>query len=474
MSNDDAREQIMNENNNAQNMLIGLLNQIHSTNIDELQINDVLHGDLDFSILEDRGFKNVKKIVIDREGEVTNIFNIPTTITTLICKNQMLNSIEKLPTTIEILDLSDNKISKFNSESLVKLKELNISNNELTELKNLPESLEKLECANNQLRELDLARTPQLKILICSNNPILILQHVPPSLDKIEMENNPFVEIHNDDDDDEENKKKSKKKLDYLESLNDYLKLKNDYETKLRKMKKSAFEKGITIKDAKIRANSVKIPCIYCKEKVGTNFYIEDNYYRAICGSKTKQCDLNIKLYKGEYMSMDYILNTYFDDMQEDKQEIILNKMDSIFKFLSDENASKLFEKNLERYNQTSELYKEVLHDYDEIYNNFEKSKQIDRKMEQIFQIRENIKKLTDEFKKTGNRKILISASEMYNRDLLPAFENLRILKYGHMFVETDDNDVSRLIQLPVPVQSKDYIYGEQPKVVSFVSPTNL
>ena len=95
--------------------------------------------------------------------------------------------------------------------------------------------------------------------------------------------------------------------------------------------------------------------------------------------------------------------------------------------------------------------------------------------MEQIFQIRENIKKLTDEFKETGNRKILISAKgEMYNRDLLPAFENLRILKYGHMFVETDDNGISRLIQLQVPVQSKDYIYGEEPKVVSFVSPTNL
>ncbi len=227
----DEREQIINENNNAQNMLIGLLNQLTSTNIEELQINDVLHGDLDFSVLKDRGFKNVKTIIIDKPGEITNLFNIPDTVTSLTCKDQLLINVDQIPTSIEILNVSDNKISKFDSKSYLKLRILNLSNNELTELKNLPETLETLECANNQLRELDLATTPNLKVLICSNNPILILQHVPSSLDKIEMENNPFVDIDHSDEK-EDDKKKSKKKLDYLESLNDYFKLKTEYESK--------------------------------------------------------------------------------------------------------------------------------------------------------------------------------------------------------------------------------------------------
>jgi len=471
--NDEEREQIIKENNNAQNMLVGLLNQISSTHIEELQINDVLHGDLDFSILEDRGFKHVKTIIIDKPGQVTSLLNIPLQVTSLTCKNQLLEKIDQLPPQIEILELSDNKISQFDASSYNKLKVLNLSNNELTELKNLPETLETLECENNQLRILDLANTPKLKILICSNNPILILQHVPKSLEKFEMENNPFVEIdHNEET--EGSEKKSKKKLDYLESLNDYFQLKTEYETKLRKLKKSAFEKGVTIKDAKTRANSVKAPCIYCKENVGTQFFIEDNYYMARCGSTTKPCDLDIKLFKGEYISFDFALETYSSEIQDDKQGIIVTKMDSIFKFIDDNSANTKFEKDLQRFNETSDLYKEVLHDYDEIYNNFEKSKQVDRKMEQIFQIRENMKQLMDEFKKTGNRKVLIAAVEMYNHDLLPAFENLRLLKYGHMFVETDENNVSRLFQLHVPIQSNDYIYGEGPKVVKFVSPTNM
>ena len=87
--NDEEREQIIKENNNAQNMLVGLLNQISSTHIEELQINDVLHGDLDFSILEDRGFKHVKTIIIDKPGEVTSLLNIPLQVTSLTCKNQL-------------------------------------------------------------------------------------------------------------------------------------------------------------------------------------------------------------------------------------------------------------------------------------------------------------------------------------------------------------------------------------------------
>ncbi len=78
--NNEVREQIMNENNNAQNIFIGLLNRISSTTIEEIQVNDVLHGDLDLSVLEDRGFKNVKTIIIDKPGEVTNIFNVPDSV----------------------------------------------------------------------------------------------------------------------------------------------------------------------------------------------------------------------------------------------------------------------------------------------------------------------------------------------------------------------------------------------------------
>jgi hypothetical protein len=76
-----------------------------------------------------------------------------------------------------------------------------------------------------------------------------------------------------------------------------------------------------------------------------------------------------------------------------------------------------------------------------------------------------------EEFKKTRNKKILISSIDLYRLELLPALECLRQLKYAHMYVEIENKDppVSRLVQFPVSAHSKSYIYGEQPRVEHFV-----
>ena len=127
----------------------------------------------------------------------------------------------------------------------------------------------------------------------------------------------------------------------------------------------------------------------------------------------------------------------------------------------------------MERFQETSKLYKEVENDYDEIYNNIENKQQIFRKRDQIYQIMESLDLLKDEYAKTGNRKLLISIAELYQRDLEPAFSNLRLLKYKHNYVDIDDtvvgNPITTLKQLSICPHKKDYIYGEAPKVEKFV-----
>ena len=468
--NDEIREQIINENNSAQNVLTSLLDRVDSSETTELSITDVLHGNLDLSLLKDRGFENVQKIIIEKPGELTNISNIPNSVKILNCNHQMLKEIEKMPSELEELYVSNNVIEKFDCSLVPKLRVLHISNNELQELTNLPETLEILECENNQLKELNLANTIKLKELICSNNPILMLQHVPPCISKLEMENNPFIEIDHSEENPEE-KKNGKKKLDYLESVNNYLKLKNDYEIKLKKAKKNAFDKGVNKKEKRQRVRDVKVPCISCKRNVGTHFSIKDNRYIALCGDNRNPCNLNIKLFKGEYMNLDTIMDLYQEDIEESKDTIIKTKMNSIFKYINDQVLSKMFENDLKEYNETSELYNEVLQEHENIYNNSETKSKIEQKTQQLYEIIENFQKFMEEFKKTGNKKILISSIDLYRLELLPALECLRQLKYAHMYVEIENKDppVSRLVQFSVSAHSKSYIYGEQPKVEHFV-----
>tara|TARA_B110000858_G_scaffold197260_1_gene258343 strand:+ start:315 stop:1739 length:1425 start_codon:yes stop_codon:yes gene_type:complete len=464
------REEVIGTNNTAQINLLSILDKLDATYTTDLHIKTSLHGDVDFAILSDRGFKKVNSIIFVYSGEVTSIRNIPEGIVKIVCDDQLLDNLDGLPSTLEEIDFSGNTLSKFDATNLPKLRILRISDNEITEIVNLPEGLEILDCENNQLRRLDLAGTPGLKTLKCSNNPLLMLEHVPPSLVDLEMENNPFVEI----DRSKPNEKKSKsrdKKYDYLESIHEYFRLKNEYEIKLHKMKRAAYERGATKKESRMKAKSVTPPCINCKRNVGTVFGHEDQKYTAICGDKTKPCDLHIQIFSGDYFRMDDLLRMYAEDIQEDKQQIIVQKMDTLFEYVQKHTSADEFTKMLEKYNTTSGMYNSLLSKYDDIYNNEHHKEEIDRKTEEMYRIRDDIRKLLDEYKKSGNREVLIAAVEMHVKDLMPAVQNIRLSKYDTMLVETNAEEpyISTLVQRKVSAYKRDFIYGEEPKVMKFV-----
>jgi len=467
---EEMRTQVLSNTDTAQLSLETFLDTLDSTHVTELRFDISFHGDLDFSILEDRGFKKVDAIVFERDGEITNLFNLPERIKQLTLTNQLVIGLDKLPANMEILNLSDNHISKFDASMVPKLHTLLISNNELTELVNLPDKLEILECENNQLRRLDLAGTPKLKTLVCSNNPILVLEHVPASLVDLQMENNPFIEI----DRSAPNAKRGKrtdKLFDYRESLNEYFRLKTAYETKERKIKRTAFEKGATKREGRHNARSAKIPCFNCNRPGGTKFDYTDRHYTATCGVKSNPCKLDINLFSGNYLELEGLIDIYREDIQAGKQSIIEQKMDTLFKYISEGASAKVYVKRIEQYTDTSKMYKSNLDTYDKIYNNPIRIQQMEKKTEGIYRIREDIDKLLDEYKKSGNREILVGAMEMYTTDLIPAIQNMRLIKYDNVFMETisDDPPVTKMISNEVSIVRNDVIFGEDPTVVKFI-----
>lgn len=472
MSNQVQREQII-ADNNSETILSQIVDATNFSQTSELRINTVLRGDVDFSILKDRDIQNISAIYIEKPGEITNLYNIPETVKIIHCPEQLLDKVENLPRDLEELNLENNSIKKFNAETLTKLVNLNISHNELTELSNLPESIEILNIENNQLKQLDLETTQNLKHLICSNNPILVLQNVPRSVDKIEMDNNPFIEI---DDKEVDSEKKSKKKLDYLESINEYFRLKNEYEKAFLTLKRKAYQRGGTKKEKKRLVGDVKAQCIYCKRKVGSLFTHKDKYYTAKCGDQRSPCKLDISIYEGDHTNIEEVINLFSDDIEEDKEQIIIDKLNSVFKYVNAESYAEDFKEHITNYNETSDIYKETLDRYDLIHNSEEKKLSIEKKTGEIIKIKDDLNKILEEYKKTGNNKLLKTMLATYKRDFIPAIEHLRKLTYAHMFVEITDSEppVTKLIQYLVPVHARDFIFGEEPNVLKFVTNTDV
>ena len=255
----ETREHIIQNNNTAQEVLIDYLEKIEPS-IRELIINESLHGNLDFSVLSNKGFKNVKSIELKAKGEVVSISNLPNGLERLIVKDQLLTELVNLPKTLIELDCQRNNINNIDVSHLEKLKVLQISDNRIKEFENLPDSLEEIYCNNNRINIINLRDLLILRVLHISNNRAVIIENLPPSIVDLKSDNNPYLEVqyanlHSSGEapNDEEKEDADEEKINYIESIFEYFKLKKKYEDKLHHDKTVAFKKSPTKKAGKKR-----------------------------------------------------------------------------------------------------------------------------------------------------------------------------------------------------------------------------
>ena len=160
-------------------------------------------------------------------------------------------------------------------------------------------------------------------------------------------------------------------------------------------------------------------------------------------------------------------------EIQDAKQNIIQQKMDTLFGYISEGAAVGQFKEKLSEYNTTSDMYKSVLEKYSSVYDNQERKTQLSRKLEEQYRLQENFQKMVDEYSKTGSREALTQAMNLYIQELEPVIHSIRLLKYSVNNVDVAPgwsilSDVSKLTQYEVGPYERDFVYGEPARVQKF------
>jgi hypothetical protein len=472
----EKREQVLRQNNTAQDEFEQLLENI-PFDTKEIHITTPLHGDLDLGVLEERGYVSLQSIIFGVQsgtGEITNIKNIPYKLKKFRCTNQMLTSLNLWLPLAEELVLDGNYMETLDLRTLVNLKVLKCNNNKLKEIISPPKSLEEIQIDNNQIKVLDLKDLSNLRILYCVNNPGIKLVNVPrTTLDlKIDEHYRNEVDFVEEEEsyDASSPSQTSLVQRDYKEGLSEYFKLKSQYEKKKRELMNAAFEKGKTLKQKKSLAREVVAPCIKCKRRVGTIFEQNNTHFIAICGSKTKPCDLKIELYRGSYDPLDHLIDLYQEMIEHTKEEIIIQKLDTLFNYVSEEKSVKAFKKKLEDYNFDSAFYKKLLDKYHELHGSDYKRELVKQKVGNIYKLKTHMSSLLDEYAKTHNKVVLKTIMDVYVKEYLPEIHNLRLINYEVMEINEvgKDSGVYQLFQRDTKLSSNEYLLGEAPKVKQF------
>lgn len=469
------RENIRRDNNTAQDELMGILDSL-SKSSSELIIREPLHGDIDFAYLGESGFQHIHHIELG-DGEITSIRNVPEALKTLIIGRNLLTNLDHLSHNLEKIVCEHNYLTYFDGKSTPKLQVLNVSNNKVVELTNLSKDLEELYITNNQIKTLDLENCQKLRILRASNNHMLVIEHVPASLVDIQSENTPFADYNPRVE--ENSAEVDSQNIEYIEALHYYFKLKDKYDTMNRDLRRTIFRQAATKNMGKRLVREYKPKCVNCKRPVGTLFELKDEKYSAICGdpNRATKCNLDIQLYRGGYSHEEYMTYLFKEDTENLQTTIVAQKLDVLFNYVGETAAANMFKEKLKHYTGDSSMYKELLMNHNQLYYSEERKQHIEEAISRIERITVDIKRMVEEYEQSQNKQTLRDAIQMQIRDLDPAIENLRRLKYSTMEMDNVDDGrdkqesiVCTLIQKPIRVHDIDHTFGEKARVVKFIT----
>ena len=465
------RENIIIENNTAQSRLLDILKN-YSRQSTNLTIQEQLHGDIDLLPLRELGFGLIDTINFGK-GEITNLVNIPKGITSFTCADNLLKTLDNLPSSLTYINVSGNILEDINVSNLNNLQSLNVSHNKLTQLENLPPNLEELLCDFNQLHQLNLEGLTKLKTLNISNNKITLIENLDTTTNLI-YDNNPSISFRNSEIDHTEGGENdnSGDNTNYKDALNQYFRMKNEYETKIHNKKKQIYDKEPNKKIAKRLIQQYTPECIKCKRKVGTIFTKDENVYKAICGDTQNPCNLNVEIFTGFLLDFKNAFDMTKDDFEKTREIIDMEKLNDLFDYVSSEDNVNLYKKTLELYAENENTYKSYLEKYNNLYNNTDTIKSINLAQDKLFSYIEKSKQLIDEYKKTDNREFLTTAMELRTNEIKRELSTIRRLKYGIMEIITHQTKktfpINTLYQNPVSLDDLDYSSMEQQRVISF------
>jgi len=147
------------------------------------------------------------------------------------------------------------------------------------------------------------------------------------------------------------------------------------------------------------------------------------------------------------------------EDVEEYKEEIIRQKMNTLFGYTSENRSSKIFEMQLLTYNKASAQIKELLAKHEELYNNPLKKEMI--KMKQT-----EIQSWIQEVKNALIDNDVQRATEIQAKEIRPRSEFVQRLMYEEMFMLHGKEHM--LVQEPVKISRTEELLSEAPAVIHF------
>ena len=265
----------------------------------------------------------------------------------------------------------------------------------------------------------------------------------------------------------------------FISAMNQYYKLKQQYEISIQKQKLNIMSKTLLSKrEKRKKIMQLRHKCINCKKPGGTIFTNVNDRLKAVCGS-SEPCNLNIELLKAKYMDSQKEYRLYKSDLEQYKTSIIMTKLDFLFGYKSEEETLSLFEKGSSEIAKITDKMYQLENSINAVINNKETQQSIKQVETSLNEHIYDMKTIYKDYLEDNKSEMLKDMVELYITKIRPQAEELRKLKYMNTRVEFSktikyiynveavDENIYTLVEEPYTIDKMEIADGKN-MIVSY------
>lgn len=260
-------------------------------------------------------------------------------------------------------------------------------------------------------------------------------------------------------------------------AIQEYYKLKNEYETKIdKKRQKIRNDKTLSKQEKRRKMLEINPNCVNCGKAGGTKFTNVKTILRAVCGNTSDPCNLNIEINRGDFEKITTIYSFLKEEEEQHKEDIIRTKLDLLFNYKTEEETVALFNELRTGYSTVDETIMLLQEDFDNVVLGKRNKEEIIEATQNIYDYKKQLKELAKQYADSGEEQLITEMVEKYIGDIRPEVEKLRDLKYPSSMIECDDgeeymgacdDDIRRLVQAPYNMEEIEVSITEAPTVIA-------
>jgi hypothetical protein len=264
---------------------------------------------------------------------------------------------------------------------------------------------------------------------------------------------------------------------DIIQALKEYYSLKKKYELQINKKKKPIIrDEKLSKLEKKKQISKIQKKCINCNKLGGTIFERKGHILSAVCGNTKEPCNLKIEINRGVFKDLRKIVNYLKNDNENIKSKIIVNKLDLLFNYKTEEEVVSEFNELKDEYKTSSGVTDKLKDVYLNIINNTNNLEKLKLANETLYQQKEELRNLAKEFDETQRPAYIKEMVEKYVNFIQPLTQNIRDLKYRKQNIECSDGSYApcsdgyyNLIQEPYTVVDfeQNFSLEEVPAILS-------